>query len=323
MAFSAGPNRELFKLLQSLHAQIDENDSDDSLSPYRNISDTLDGIQTVALATARSDRHIDVELCTSVLFVSSSPPNLLAFVRKTLKFAFFQNKVVIDARVQAFEFIKNYFDGVCHGTKRADMARAAELVVDVCVEAFKREQSSASKLAALDALFEAIQSAPVAVQRIQAGTHLEALFNDYSLGRTGKTKSSNTLQSKILRVMGLLGREFPASIAPFAAQIVDSCVHILETNFRGHKAPIHVLLAGAVACLKYLLFDYHLLFSSEKDKSAKKLTALFELVFEHGIVMYEEMKQYHVTRESLKFVAAHAALFHNIWVRPLIEGRVF
>ena len=76
------------------------------------------------------------------------------------------------ATPQAFELVRTYFDAVCHGTKRADMARAAELVVQVCVDAFKREQSSASKVAALDALFEALQSAPVGVQRVQAGSFI-------------------------------------------------------------------------------------------------------------------------------------------------------
>jgi hypothetical protein len=212
MAFSAGPNRELFKLLQALHAQIDEKSADGEA--YRNLADTLEGLNAVAQAAVKGGRRIDLELCTSVLFVSSSPPNLLSFISKTLKSGFYQNKTVIDARVQAFDLSRQYFEAVCNGTKRADMARAAELVVDVCVEAFKREQSSGSKVATLDALYEAIQSAPVSVQRVQASKHLEALFKDYSLGRTGKAKSSNTLQSKILRVMGVLGREFPASIAP-------------------------------------------------------------------------------------------------------------
>ena len=326
-SFSSGPNRALFKLLQSLHAQIDSPSTDASLSPYRNLDDTLDGLASVALATTKSDRRIDVELCTSVLFVSNSPPNLLSFIRKSLKSIFFENKVVIDARVQAFAFIREYFDAVCHGSKRSEMARAAELVVQVSVEAFKRERSSVSKIAALDVLLEAIKSAPVSVQRVQARKHLDALFNDYALGRTGKSKSSDTLQSKILRVMGLLGREFPASIAPHAKQVVDSCVHVLRANFTGDKKPVHVLLAGAIACLKYLVFDYGDLFLTDKKPKTKggskpkSVEELYDLIFERGIVMYAEMKQYHVTRESLQFVAAHVGLFRNYLVSRTVACR--
>ena len=78
MALSAGPNRELFKLLQSLHAQISAQDTSANPADYRGISDTLEAINSVAQATVKSDRRIDVKLCTSVLFVSASPPNLVA-----------------------------------------------------------------------------------------------------------------------------------------------------------------------------------------------------------------------------------------------------
>ncbi len=117
---------------------------------------------------------------------------------------------------------------------------------------------------------------------------------------------------------------FLPSLFRYAAQVVDSCMHVLRTNFKGDK-PVHVLLAGAVACLKHLLFDYGRLFSPapapagaaappQKRGHVDKLRELFELVFEHGIVMYAEMKQYHVTRESLQLVAAHAGLFRSILV---------
>lgn len=313
MASFAGPVGKLFPLLRSLHEQIDAclADGDGGNSSFDGLGDTLSELSNVSLVIVKAEQTVEVDLCTSVLFVSSSPPNLLAFIDKTLKHVFFQNKEVIAVRMQAFKFVQHFLDAVCHGNKRPEMATAAETVVNTCVEAFKREQSSSAKVASLDALYEATRSAPVGVQQIHASKHLETLFNDYAVGRTGKSKSSNTLQSKLLRVMGLLGREFPACIAPFARQIVESSMHVLRTNFKGAK-PIHVLISGAIACLRYLLFDYLPLFTKAKGK---KLEELFELIFEHGIVMYAEMKQYHVTRESLQFVADHVGRFQAILVR--------
>ena len=61
------------------------------------------------------------------------------------------------------------------------------------------------------------------------------------------------------------------------------CLHVLRANFKGSK-PVHVLIAGAVACLKYLLFDYHLLLAppvaavgAAKKKKKGKVDKLREL----------------------------------------------
>lgn len=175
-------------------------------------------------------------------------------------------------------------------------------VVSALINAFRAEMTSKVKCAILKPLQILLELEMVNVESNNITDLISWLFDDFSAGRTGTSKTSNTCQAEILVTLGMLGNRFPASMSQWAKSIVGACLHKLRSP--DSKNTPYVSYCGATKCLCFLLKDY--------STYLKKRDVEFVYNYILGSLDFsKDLKRYTLALNTLEILRTHTTLFRD------------
>ena len=235
------------RLLLELDTIAKENFSENlrlsSLSAV-DIAETLCGH---AIRISREGSEGEIAETISLLFASTHPPCALSFLTKSVS-TDARNADMGTARMKLCQM----FDEFIREVGKNQIGEVSH-VVEVLSKVFRSEMTSKFKCAVLKPLQTIVELDMIYIDSTNVTELIEWLFEDYSTGKTGTSRTSKTAQAEILVTLGLLGKRFPASMSEWAKSIVGCCIHQIRSD--PNKTP-YVTFCGATKCLGSLLKDY-------------------------------------------------------------------
>ncbi|MCO5603922.1 hypothetical protein L7F22_058078 [Adiantum nelumboides] len=182
----------------------------------------------------------------------------------------------------------------------------APYVKERCISIFQRDDSKSVQAAALLPLISFLE---LCMQELACSNFsLDWSSANIFLQEYRKAKSSGTLRSNILTVLGLMVECFPAMFdEENIITILNLCLESLEEQLRQKgKDPLFVLVAGAMKCLDGVLmwFDRTLPAGGSVDASRRVYTYLEQVLY-----FREDLKRYEMVKAGLRLLSRHACLF--------------
>jgi hypothetical protein len=290
----------LEKLLIDLHASIESEDL------RVDASSLVTNIEAVALAELEPG---ELEYATYLLFESSSPPSLVAFLTDSSRA---KDKDIISAKKHALKFMALFtklMPGLA-GKRGADVVRAL-------MDLFKKETSGEVKSCLLlpvkNILRKSVNPSNTAGETngaLQAeDLQLELVYRviieelSQSASKVGKG-----LRCEGLKTLGLLVAAFPAEQATM--QSVDTvlalCEAVLQQNFaKNCKEVDFSAIAGAFSCLDRCLAH----FEEKYANSAELWRCLLQAVM---ATTAADTSRYAASSKAVRLISHHAELFQAL-----------
>jgi len=145
-----------------------------------------------AIRISREGSEGEIAGAISLLFTSSHPPSALSFLKKSISFDA-KNTDMANARIKLCQMFEEFIREV--GNKR--IGEAAH-IVDVLSKAFRAEMTSKAKCALLKPIQTITELGMIHVDSTNVTELINWLFDDYSAGKTGTSRTSKTAQAEIL-----------------------------------------------------------------------------------------------------------------------------
>lgn len=299
------------KILQDLHAGIESNDATVDFNAL------ISSIEAIALGELDDS---DLSQCSSLLFLSQSPPSLLQFMTATLRM---KDRDIIRTKVYALKFLAAYIKKQYENIQSYCEAIAVELA-----NVFKREESGEVKAALLLPFKNIIRrriSSPDDVSfagnsadeedpssNTQAFSlesfPLESIYTTFIEEIKFNKKMSKGVHCELLKSLGLLVALYPSAAPTLASieAILDLADGALKSafNIKG-KDPDFPAIAGAFSCLDRCLLHFEERYVNNVDLWKYLLQAA-------NTSVQEDVSRYAAARKAIKLIKNHSELFINV-----------
>ncbi|KAL2645174.1 hypothetical protein R1flu_012761 [Riccia fluitans] len=212
-----------------------------------------------------------------------------------------KERSVVKARESCFTFVSEFIQQI--GDR---VLPHIEFVKEKCLLVFRRDDSKSVQAAALNPLLSLLETN--ITRNNPSVVNLDWMFGEVLLKEYRKAKTSGTLRSNILVLLGYLVEYFPRTFGEENVNtLLKICLDTLEEQLRqSSKDPVFVVVSGVMKCLDSLLtwFDESLPAGGSVETSRKIYTFLVQIIYYR-----EDIKRYEVVKAGLRLLARHASLF--------------
>ena len=230
---------------------------------------------------------------TFLLFKSQN--NILKFLEKTPIVSY--NKDLVKPReallIMIGEFIDYFKDNI--------IDHAIE-IKNVCMTIFRIDQSNTVRQAIFDPIMKLLH---LKHSSIDANTFKINEMTNIFLDQFNLSRISQTLSSKILKILGLFAQYFPATMMDKSKSILQIYIESLIKQFKS-KEPQMQVISGSLEGLCSFLVN----FSGDFVEDLKNVQMVYNFVL-LSITPLKDLARYEIPKSGLKFISKHAFLLRQ------------